>query len=290
MDESGRILDEPPSQRACPDGPPSFMNVSVPVSDPLDIQVKLCNTAQCRELASEISAFENETFGADFACSVDSVQAWFESGCLFCAALCTEPNRGPLQIHGMVSALLTSEECCAAFLDHQSSDAELVPWFHSDPASHPSLYLASVISRQPQDLERLYPSLAKDLATYLEAHQLAPQTAFAVASGPDEQAHMLQSGFQLLEVGKYLGKYPFLTLNASLERPMFWRQLLRGESTKLTEAFSPALIQGLDIPSRMNPIPITPEVETDWYREGREVERRLAESKRERYRHMKKSF
>src|SRR5919108_717152 len=99
--------------------------MQAPESIPHPLSVGLRDTRQCRGFALPICEFENSVFGPDFACTPESIRAWFDSGCLFCAAICGEAVAGRERILSVISALLTSEASRDRLLRGEISDEEL---------------------------------------------------------------------------------------------------------------------------------------------------------------------
>lgn len=189
------------------------------------LSVRLWNTEKCKSIAAELCEFENQVFGPDFSCPVESVQSWFDSGCLFSATMCGEAVAGHERVLSAISALVTDESSRDKLLRGEILDTELVPWSLSKPGTQPCIYFASVISDNPTHLSRMYQSVGEDMGRFLSLNQLHPMTAFAVASGEAGQKHMVRNGFQ--PCGRlYLKKYAIMLMDQTTAKTQFWHRLL----------------------------------------------------------------
>lgn len=251
----------------------------LPVTDldqlPQPLAVGLRNTPASSMVAESICEFENAVFGPDFAYSASSIRAWFASGCFFCATMSGAAVAGRERVLAVVSALVTDEISQQRLLNGEISDGELKPWSQAPPGSQPTIYFASVISDNPTRLVSMYETLGDDLESYLSTHKLSPRSAFAVASGEAGLRHMIRNGFHPLEGAKYLGRYHMLTLDLASARTAFWQRLLHsGGDTLVLRAALRESVPGANGPA--------PQPGTD--AEAREIQRRLTQSKTERYR------
>ena len=255
-----------------------------PEQIPHPLSIELRDTIHCHELAELICEFENFVFGPDFACPVDSIRSWFDSGCLFCAAVCGEAVPGRERILSVMSTLLTTERARDQLLLGEIMDTDLRPWSKAEAGDRPSLYFASVISDHPDHLRTMYHSLAGDIETFLTAGNLEPRSAFAVASGEAGFGHMARNGFIPAPGGKYRGRYTLMTLDYPGARTSFWQRLLR--TAELRAQNSGVSADPHAHPLVSEPEPTILEAAHGEELDPREVERRLALSKAERYRQM----
>jgi hypothetical protein len=247
-------------------------------SIPHPLSVGLRNSRQCRLLAGPICEFENLVFGPDFACDPESIQSWFDSGCLFCAAVCGEAVAGREHLLSIISALLTSEASRDRMLRGEITDEELTPWSQCSDGSRPVVYFASVISDNPGHLSTMYDSLGDDLLACLVEQNLETHSAFSVASGEAGFRHMARNGFAPASAAPYLGRYQLMTLDYATARTPFWRRVLCPASMRGVEAVRELSTEAVALNDAGLREP-----------DAREVERRLAMSKAERYR-QKTSF
>ena len=256
------------------------MNITDAIPHPLAIGLR--DTRHSRELAAPICEFENAVFGPDFACAPASIRSWFDSGCLFSAAICGEAVAGRERVLSVITALLTSETSRDRLFRAEITDGDLTPWSQCAAGSRPAIYFASVISDNPGHLARMYESLGHDIGFFLAQEHLEPQTAFAVASGEAGFRHMSRNGFQPADARPYLGRYQVMTLDFASARTPFWQRLLRPAALRF---------RGHD---ELLALPAAPELTAADVRhaDAHEVEKRLAAGKTERYRQMaaKKSY
>lgn len=92
-------------------------------SIPQPLEVQLCRTQGCAELSDSICQFENGLFGPDFAYSAESLRSWYDSGCMFSAAMCGTAVAGRHRILALVSAFLTDEASATCFCGEPSPTA-----------------------------------------------------------------------------------------------------------------------------------------------------------------------
>lgn len=245
-------------------------------SIPQPLEIRLRRTEGCAELSDSICEFENSVFGPDFAYSASSLRSWYDSGSMFSAAICGTAVAGRYRILGLVSALLTDEASRDRLLQGEITDSDLKPWAHCEGASKPSIYFASVISDNSRQLSSMYESVGEELTDYLNRLGLTPSSAFSVASGDPGLRHMERNGFRTYVQAKYLGRYALMTLDLASAKTGFWKKVLSPLEARL--AMRGHAPHQLATASRSELVAENP------VEDAHEVERRLAQSKTERYR------
>ncbi len=249
------------------------MNLSDSI--PTTLSVQLLDTHQCRELSVHINEFENNIFGPDFSCDYEKIKPWVDSGRLFYAAVCGEAVAGRRNILSLASAFITHTLSRDQLLAGEIADYELAPWSEGVRAAQPAIYFSSVVSGDADQLAAIYDSLLDDLEHFLVVNGLKIRSGFCIASGPAGYRHLAKSGFCPLEGRKYLQKYDLMVIDAATARTEFWRRLLSLERTP------PKSIDSSHIVSAQRPPELPP---LDEGTSARDVEKRLALGKTERYR------
>jgi hypothetical protein len=240
------------------------------------LATELLDNRRCRELLPQLNDFENQVFGPDFACPTESLRPWFDSGCLFYAAMHGEAVAGRSRILSVLSVFITTGVARDRMLLGEISDYELTPWIPGVSQEQPTIYLSSVVSTAPQHLAAMYESLLRDVVQFQRTHALTFHGGFSIACGVAGLRHMARSGFRLLEEYKYRGAYELMVIDATTAASPFWTNLLSDQTTFLRRADITEEIRASDLPR-----PWCPAATAD---DAHSVERRLAEAKAARLR------
>jgi hypothetical protein len=185
----------------------------------------LLNTAQSLPIGYHLHAFETDAFKTDFRQGCVEFAHWFKSGRLFYAAI-GEPAAPKLPIiRAVVSSFVADAASCARFVRGEIAEHELEPWngvLHSDPV----IYFSTIICPERRWLAPLYQSLLSDLRRFKQGQDLSFHLGLTIASSEDGARHLENNGFVPLQGPRYVGRYPFLVINAASARSEFWTALL----------------------------------------------------------------
>lgn len=242
------------------------------------LATELLDNQQCREWLPQLNDFENGVFGPDFACTNGQLQHWVDSGCLFYSAVTGEAVAGHRRILSVLSVFITGGVARDRMLLGEIQDYELMPWCAANQKAgdQPTIYLSSVISAAPHHLGAMYESLLRDVNAYRDKHCLTFHGGFAIATGVAGLRHMSRSGFRLLDLAKYNGKYELMVIDSGTAISPFWSGLLHDQTVFLRRADITQAARASELPAAH----LRPTTDAD----AHEVERRLTESKAERFR------
>ncbi|HYV29684.1 MAG TPA: hypothetical protein VEO53_01030 [Candidatus Binatia bacterium] len=241
------------------------------------LSTALLDNRGCQKLLPKLHEFENAVFGPDFTCDYVEIQPWVDSGCLFYSAVYGEAVEGQQRILSLASVFLTTSFSRDRLLAGHIADYELAPWTAGVRTEQPTVYFSSVVSDAPHHLAAIYDSLLQDVSAFRNAHRMSFHGGFAIATGAGGYRHMARNGFRTLTGYKYRDKYDLMVIDASTAATPFWRGLLDSQTIFLGRLDSADQIRPAELPSALNPSG----AET----EARDVQRRLAQAKAERYRH-----
>lgn len=242
------------------------------------LATELLDNQQCREWLPQLNDFENGVFGPDFTCTCGQIQPWLDSGCLFYSAVTGEAVPGHRRILSVLSVFITGGVARDRMLLGEIQDYELMPWSvgNQNAEDQPTIYLSSVISAAPHHLGAMYDSLLRDVTAYRDKHHLSFHGGFAIATGVAGLRHMSRSGFRLLDLAKYNGKYELMVIDSGTAISPFWSGLLNDQTVFLRRADITQQARAAELPAAHR----LAVAEGD----AHEVERRLTESKAERFR------
>jgi hypothetical protein len=249
--------------------------MNLPDSGPNPLSFELLDTRQCLEVGPQLNEFENTIFGPDFSCVYECFRPWVESGSLFYSAVCGEAVAGRSTILSVASVLITDAASRDQMLRGEITDTILQPW-RGDPGMEPVAYLSSVVSANQSHLASIYDSIATDLVRFLNERKVKLCSGFCVATGPAGFRHLSKGGFVPMEGPQYLAKYDLMTINTATARAAFWRRVFGVAPSAPTESDTTHLVLSLPVALR-DGAPSN---------ESRELERRLADAKAERYRRL----